>query len=1025
MNITLAEDRNGVLQAEQSFAKPVVTVGRESDVCDLVFAKDQFPMVSRKHAEIRFENGQWYLVDLKSSYGTFLNSHRVDRPMVLPAGSAIQFGTDGPILKVVWFDVSAEPGSASVPRPQARPAAVQPATAKVVQQAPPKPAAVPMPAARLEFTSIHGRNPFDIKKPENWLGRDPSCDVIFDSASGTVSRKHAAVRFENGSWTITDNHSFNGTLVNGQRIAAPTPIYNGDEMQLGMGGPVLRLALPEQAAPARASLAAERSMGVIPVPSVPSEAGSKTVIVKLDAIGDKRLQADAAEPQLLMSVSFPENGVLTVGRDASNDIRLDGLQISKHHAKISRAGTDISAEDLGSTNGIFINGVRTSRGIVTPNDRLHIGSFVIRIDPAGRVGVFDTRAKTRIDALGLTRDVRAKGGKMRLLDGISLSIEPNEFVGVLGPSGAGKSSLIQALNGVSPADTGSVLINNLDLYRHFDSLKQAIGYVPQDDVIHRELTVYRTLYYVAKLRLSRDVTSAEIDRMIDEVLDVTGLTDRRNVPVHKLSGGQRKRVSIAVELVTKPSVIFLDEPTSGLDPVTEDKIMRLFRQIAESGRTVVMTTHAMENVRLFDKIVLLMRGRLVFYGKPEDALTYVGAANFKELFEKLEAPVEASLSGGGDPRRAEATDRVAEDWKQRYLRSPQFKELVEKPLSSRSKVAQAPAGKKGRLGVFGAVRQWATLSRRYLDVLLKDKLNLFILFSQPVVIALLTFLVMGSQQPRDFVYFAISLVAVWFGTSVAAREIIRENPIYRRERMYNLGILPYLGSKYFVLGMIVAVQCFLLFVPLKLFDLLGLMPMPGEFGGIPQFWAMLLTGAVGVAIGLFVSAMVRTSEMATSLVPLILIPQILFSGLVGVPSGVSKVVGLTMPSAWSFDTMKRFSTLDTLEPEGAKPRGKTKGLGLYDFIEQENKRTLDKAKSDLEDYKRMGGAQFQDSATGENPMNEKLVVPEIKELPEDLSDYVTFMHPWMNEVLNQIVLMLMFWSMAVLTLIVMRLKDIV
>src|SRR5512139_3139190 len=153
MNITLAEDRNGVLQAEQSFAKPVVTVGRESDVCDLVFAKDQFPMVSRKHAEIRFENGQWYLVDLKSSYGTFLNSHRVDRPMVLPAGSAIQFGTDGPILKVVWFDVSAEPGSASVPRPQARPAAVQPATPKVVQQEPPKPAAVPMPAARLEFTS--------------------------------------------------------------------------------------------------------------------------------------------------------------------------------------------------------------------------------------------------------------------------------------------------------------------------------------------------------------------------------------------------------------------------------------------------------------------------------------------------------------------------------------------------------------------------------------------------------------------------------------------------------------------------------------------------------------------------------------------------------------------------------------------------------------------------------------------------------------------------------------------------------
>jgi ABC-type multidrug transport system ATPase subunit len=181
---------------------------------------------------------------------------------------------------------------------------------------------------------------------------------------------------------------------------------------------------------------------------------------------------------------------------------------------------------------------------------------------------------------------------------------------LLGPSGAGKSTLMDSLNGMRPASSGQVLINNLDLYRHLDSLKQSIGYVPQDDIIHRELTVYRTLYYVARLRLSSDVSRREIDQIVNEVMDVTGLSERRDVPISQLSGGQRKRVSIAVELITKPSVIFLDEPTSGLDPATEEKIMKLFRQMRKAARTVILTTHAMENVKLFDKIVVLMRGKL-------------------------------------------------------------------------------------------------------------------------------------------------------------------------------------------------------------------------------------------------------------------------------------------------------------------------------------------------------------------------------------------------------------------------------
>ena len=250
--------------------------------------------------------------------------------------------------------------------------------------------------------------------------------------------------------------------------------------------------------------------------------------------------------------------------------------------------------------------------------------------------------------------------------------------------------------------------------------------------------------------------------------------------------------------------------------------------------------------------------------------------------------------------------------------------------------------------------------------------------------------------------------------------------------MVNLGLLPYLGSKLFVLGAIVAVQCLLLFVPLKLLDLAGIMAMPGELAGAPQLWAMLLTSGVGIALGLAVSALVRTSEMATSLVPLILIPQILFSGLFGVPSGLNKVIGLSMPAAWSFDTMKRFSTLDTLEQDGAEPNGPTQGKGLYRYTKEENSKIVENARKSIEDYKKDAETKFREYdrqiRNGETPAiphpDEPAAVPDPKQIPSDLSHYIIFLNPWMNEVLNQIVLMLMFGILVIFTLIVLRLQDI-
>ncbi len=1051
MKIVLAEELSGQQQPEKSFEQKIIRIGRDSNNCDVFFANEKFPMVSRRHAQLIWENGAWILVDENSTYGTLINNQKIKRQKVA-FGDALQFGENGPVLRVIWFELISDSippaGNAAKVKtalPQNPQISIPPAPAPAAPNNPKPPTQTPIPkqthqtqakeTAKLELL-VSGRKTdiFEINKNEIWLGRDPNCDITFDANAVMVSRRHARIVKQNDKIILHDNNSFNGILVNEQRVSASTPLYHDDEIRLGPGGPVLRFASPSRVAPKGASLAGQRAVAnsqQIDLPDNSAQIGSQTMAINIDSIKTHIPKKDAGEPQLLMSLAFGGKNELKIGRAEDSDIQLDGLQISNRHAKLVRTNQGISIEDLNSTNGIYLNGTRVSRQTISTQDAVQIGSFLIKIDGNNNVGVFDTRSKTRIDSLNIVKDVKNRNGKgkIRLLDDISLSIQPNEFVGLLGPSGAGKSTLMDALNGMRPASGGSVLINNLDFYKHLDSLKQSIGYVPQDDIIHRELSVYKTLYYVAKLRLSDDVSKDEIDQIIDEVLDVTGIAEQRDVPINQLSGGQRKRVSIAVELITKPSVIFLDEPTSGLDPATEEKIMKLFRQIAESGRTVILTTHAMENVKLFDKIVVLMRGKLVFYGKPNEALEYLKADSFKDLYDRLESPINEKLKQNGSANRRQITAETAENWKQKFVKTTQYKKNVYEPLKQLEKTESGSAKKSHRLGIFGAIRQFFTLSRRYTEVLLRDKLTLFILLAQAPIIAVMTFLVMGENQPRDFVYFILSLVSVWFGTSVAAGEIVKEKPIYTRERMVNLGIFPYLASKLFVLGFIVFVQCFLLFAPLKLFHFAGLMKMPGEFFGIAQFWIVILTATVGIALGLLISALVKTSEMATSLVPLILIPQILFSGLIGVPTGINKIVGLTMPATWSFDTIKRYSGLDTLEAEGAYPNGETDGRGLYKSVEIKNDKIIADAKNDLEEYRkdveqRVDDYIRRDDKSAKTKLDDPPKIADAEKIPEDLSDYISFLHPWMHTLVNQIVLLLMFGGLFVTTLIVLRLKDI-
>ncbi|HEX8843098.1 MAG TPA: FHA domain-containing protein [Pyrinomonadaceae bacterium] len=1210
MKIVLVEERNGQPQDERAFEQPAVKIGRDPAGCHIVFNQAEWPMVSRRHAELRVKQGRCLLVDTNSSFGTFLNNRRIHEPTEVQPGSRVQFGAGGPVMLVARLELPAAPTPVSLadmetrrdippagpddvttprdagrrppqppqqpfqppaPPPQPAPPYMQPPPQRPVgppqppqqpygqppyvqppyappqygqppfpqppvpqpyaqpqgplpppqpmpppppimqqpvaapppappprqgggppgpQQPPaappaPKPPAAPQGPASIELvrTSTGQLERVQLTKDLTRLGRDPGMEIAIEAAAAVVSRKHAEIQRRDGQYMLVDLGSFNGTLLNDQRITSPTPLYDGDRIQLGMGGPILRFIDPAHPAPAGAQNTGQRSVAIssgaspqapIPVPVPPvsgplAEAGrAQTIVVKAGSgsLNQPPTRGAGQQAQLLMQVMFDGKPQLNIGRAPDNDIRLDGLQISNHHARISTAGGAVFIEDVGSTNGIYVNGARiTGRRPVQARDIVQVGPFVLQADAQRGVAVFDTRSKTRIDVIDITKVVpnRSGGGMIKLLDDVDLTIQPNEFVGLLGPSGAGKSTLMDSLNGMRPATSGRVLINNLDLYQHLDSIKQSIGYVPQDDIIHRELTVYRTLYYVARLRLSRDVSVQEIDQIINEVMDVTGLSERRDVPVSQLSGGQRKRVSIAVELITKPSVIFLDEPTSGLDPATEEKIMKLFRQIAESGRTVILTTHAMENVRLFDKIVVMMRGKLVWYGAPKEALEHVGASSFKDLYDKLEDPIDERisklppLSPGASKeeklayklRKEQVAEEVAEEWKQRFQKTQQYQRHILQPLVGLKGQKQGAPPVTRRPTVTDSLRQWATLARRYMEVLARDKFNLLILFGQAPIIAFLTYLVVGKNQPRDFPYFMLALVAIWFGTSVSAREIIRERAVYNRERMVNLGLLPYVGSKLLVLSFIVGLQCILLFGTLKAFHFTGLMHLPPD--SLPdtaaQLLTMILTGMVGIALGLFVSAVVKTSEMATSLVPLILIPQILFSGLVGVPQGVSKSVGAAMPATWAFDEMKRLSKLDTVSEEGSDPMGQNKGKGLKKAIETENDQNIEKAKADIRDYKktaednseqfRKDMDQYQEdfkkalqtrSAEPTKPEMPKLKPapepsPAVKQ-PEDLSNYVDFLHPWGGRLRNVLILLSMFFGLLIATLFALRSQDI-
>ncbi len=912
-------------------SKPIMTIGREP-TNDIVISD---PSVSRQHARLIYNGSQWLIEKAAVQNTVSVNSRDVQQSPIADRDT-ITLGTGTTFLFLASPDLSGDSLAGGSPLQQyTSPAPLPPQSPQLPQQQPYNPTiAVPPPVMGVNsqgnlpsFTpplsteamqqagasgtpsievssNIHpNKQSLLLTKPVINIGRDPSNDVIINEQ--VVSGFHAQIVREGNQYVFVHPHPNRGKTLNGV-------IYQGNHIR---GDQAFRKPL------ARGDFF-----------RIGDEHGTLVTISYNDGSGASQDIVQEIRP---IPLGAP---VITIGRISDNMVVLNHPQVSGHHARLEQIQGGYRIVDLGSTNHIYVNAQRIHVQVLNPGDEIRIGPYNLTYTGT-QLTQRDESGGIRIDALGLYKE---GNNRTILINDISIAIPQRKFVALVGGSGAGKSTLMDALNGLRPAQKGGVYYNGKDYYHHLAAFSTQLGYVPQDDIIHRDLTVERALYYTAKMRLPDDFTEEQIKQRIDEVLDDVEMKFRRKLLVSKLSGGQRKRVSIALELLANPSVFFLDEPTSGLDPGLDRKMMFLLRKLADKGHTIVLVTHATNNINTCDYICFLAQGgRLAYFGPPNEAKTYFGKTDFAEIYSALEPTVE----NPNIPAEAEA----------RFKASPYFQQFVI------SQLHQGPAAQVNRVPETAEVvlpkrgnpwKQFSLLSMRYLELLKNDKGNLLILLLQAPIIAAILFLMLlpgghgtfaptsvagcnlnppgtgihiprspdavnsldcisvqqflnsgspaaqaiiqreGNGDPKQALQafinpgsgndaqkylFIMAFAAVMFGCINGAREIVKEAPIYRRERTVNLGIMPYMFSKIVVMGILSMIQSAILVVVVNVIAPIQqgiILPAP-----IEVYITMALTSLAGLMVGLTISALAPNNDRAVSFIPIILIPQVIFSGL--------------------------------------------------------------------------------------------------------------------------------------------------
>ncbi len=759
------------------------------------------------------------------------------------------------------------------------------------------------------------------------IGRAPDCGLVIDNPA--VSAHHARLTREQGGVLIEDLDSANGTFVDDRRIK---------RMRLGWRQ-VFELSTVRLT-----PLEVVRRVHAAGAPP-----GDKTSVVGLlqenterrgrgataESKGPARLGLDEGGSRPILDLK--QGQTLLIGRDPSADIVLDTPNISRLHARLERVRRGIRVEDLGSTNGTWVNGERLAKPtILKPGDDLRLGPHRIELTkdlkvvgaPVGQGGV----RGVRVDAAGVTREVGKGKTRKIVVDDVSFSILPGEMVAIMGPSGAGKTSVLTALAGYTAPTSGAVFLDGLSLFGQYDIFRSAIGYVPQDDVMHRTLTVQEVLYYHAKVNYPDELRDEEIRRRIDTVLrrlDLDGVRDsivgddvRRG-----LSGGQRKRLNVAMELLSEPSLLLLDEPTSGLDARSAMQLIRQCRGLANSGRTVVMTIHQprREAFHLFDKLLLLSKGgKVAYFGPGRQAKRYFQArSEVPPSTAQNPADYVIDVLDPIEPSQGKPPDT----WRDAYRDSPEYRRFVSRRLKKEEKkYAKKAARKRGRRQA-PAIGQFFHLSRRYALLKWRDRTALAVQLLQAPVIGVLALLIFRNApfEPMTFqdkvspALFVVVSAAIWFGCSNVAREIVGERAVFRRERMGSLRPGPYLASKMVIQGTLIAIQMGILLALLAPF-------VPFQGPRLQLVAVPLVAGWSAMAMGLFISTAARTELAAIQYVPLVVLPQIILSGIL-VPVAGPNATNL---AAWlSKPMLLRWAYGAYLQVEIFNTRGPEKGLMKY------------------------------------------------------------------------------------------------
>jgi ABC transport system ATP-binding/permease protein len=709
------------------------------------------------------------------------------------------------------------------------------------------------------------------------IGRDLQADVRV--ANPLVSRAHIVLRFDRGRWLAIDNGSLNGMFVDRRRVSSvdicdgqSINISNPDGPRLtfevgrrmgavgrppsgprpvrppGSTQPVLRLAQQHVSQPA------SQSNYQTPTEMRPAARRSG---------GDGSKLATGVIRILRGPAPTPRPGTTTIGRAADNDIVIPDVLASRHHATLVPSPDGAEILDARSINGTFVNGTRVDEALLRDGDVVTIGN----VDLVFHNGTLVHRAKiesdTRTGGLEVRHISLTIEHGLTLLNDISFSARPGTLTAVIGPSGAGKSTLAKVIVGTTNPTRGKVSFEGHDIHGEYASLRSRIGMVPQDDVVHRQLTVDQALGYAAELRLPPDTTKQDRRQVMAQVLEELELTRHAQTRVDRLSGGQRKRASVAMELLTGPSLLILDEPTSGLDPALDRQVMTMLRQLADAGRVVVVVTHSLTYLDVCDQVLLLAPGgKTAFCGPPSGMGRAMGTTNWADIFTKV----------GADP---DAANR-------RFLKQ------ANPPPAPPEPEQPSDLGEPVHTSL---PRQFSTIGRRQVRLVTSDRGYFVFLALLPLIVGVLSLAVPGTvgfgipnpmgDAPSEPIQILVLMTmgAVFMGTALTIRDLIGERPIFRREQAVGLSATAYLLAKIWVYSTAAIIQSAIL-VAIVVYGKGS--PTQGDVvvgnASVGLFLSVAGTSVAGAILGLALSALARSNEQIMPMLVVLVISQLVFCG---------------------------------------------------------------------------------------------------------------------------------------------------